>query len=122
MTGAGGNSALPPSRFRAGYTAGAPAPVAGAGHGGGTSTGSPAPTQDFSGLATVSLVLVTLLGVFVAPVTTPMALVARAQIRRTGGSAWMANAAAIVGTIYLLLGATAIVLWFVVPHPTSVRA
>jgi hypothetical protein len=81
------------------------------------------PTQDTNVLATISFVLVVLFGVLAVPVAIPMGLVARAQIRRSAASgAAMANAALVIGAIYVVIGITAIALWFVIPGGSSVGA
>ncbi|WP_019973407.1 hypothetical protein [Mycobacterium sp. 141] len=126
--------ALPPSRFAAGYTAGAPGmqtavpstpgagplpggrgPQATSQHAGPSAAapGSLPQTGDAGGYAAVALVLVVVFGPFAVPVTTPMALAARARARRTGVvSPVTANATLIIGAIYLIIGVTAVALWF----------
>lgn len=148
--GAGSGAPLPPSRFGAGYTSGAPptptavpptaavgpspgghvAPVApavppvGVPAAGGATPGAPSPqAQHTNALAAVALALVLLFGVFAVPATIPMGLVARSQLRRTpGGNAATANAALIIGLIYLIIGLTAVALWFVIPDAPTTRA
>ncbi len=135
--GAGSGSALPPSRFGAGYTAGTPgAPTAvpstsGAGlpsggrvalaapqRAGSPTLGDAAPGSlpqngGDSGYAAVALVLAVSFGVFAVPVTIPMAFAARLRSWRAGaGNAATANAALIIGAIYLIIGLTAAALWF----------
>ncbi len=60
-------------------------------------------------LATVSLVLVVLVGGFLSPITLIMAHVARAQIKRTGErGADIALAALVVSYVFLFIGVVAI--------------
>ena len=81
------------------------------------------PTQDTNVLATISFVLLVLFGVLAVPVAIPMGLVARAQIRRSAATgAAMANAALVIGAIYVVIGITAIALWFVIPDGPTVGA
>jgi len=110
------DSALPPSRFGAGYTVGAPAqspappaalppsaslsgPSAGAPMAG---AGTAAPAADVNSLAAASFVLVLLFGPFVVPLTVPLSLRARSQIVRSGeGGAGLVTATLALSCIYL---------------------
>lgn len=99
-----GNPVLPPSRFGAGYTAGAPPSQA-------ASTPANYPAAPLSAvvrtnpLAVAAFVLTLLFGPFLVPATVPVALVARAQNKHSGeGGTALANAALVVSAIYALLG------------------
>ncbi|RDH76834.1 hypothetical protein DVS77_18485 [Mycolicibacterium moriokaense] len=105
-----GDSVLPPSRFGAGYTAGAA-----------TTQGTAAVTRHAAApnpsvertnrLAVASFVLTLLFGPFMVPATVPMALAARAQNKHSGeGGTAMANAALIVSAVYALLGVVVVIL------------
>jgi hypothetical protein len=125
------DSPLPPSRFGAGYTAGAPTvppPPSGraqahAGFGSigqgqphGPAGSGPRPAA-VDGLAATSLALVLLLGPFVAPFTLPMSLAARARITRGGnGGGGLAAAALTLSCLYLVV-AVVIVALIVVAGP-----
>jgi hypothetical protein len=138
---------LPPSKFVAGYTVGAPptaAPIAttatrlpstgplGTGgtarqHGSyqsspmqaGVHTVAAAPAGEVNRLAVTSFAVALFFGWFAAPVTMPLAYVARNQIRRSGqGGAALAKAALVISFIYLTLAITVFILWsYVVSAP-----
>jgi hypothetical protein len=79
-----GNPVLPPSRFGAGYTAGAPttqAATASAKYPGTPST----PVARTNRLAVASFALSLLFGPFLVPATVPMARLARAQNNHNAG-------------------------------------
>jgi hypothetical protein len=105
-----GNPVLPPSRFGAGYTAGAPTTQAAT-----TSArypGTPsAQVARTNRLAVASFALSLLFGPFLVPVTVAMALLARAQNKHSGeGGTALANAALAVSAIYTVLGAVVVIL------------
>jgi hypothetical protein len=105
-----GNPVLPPSRFGAGYTAGAPTTQAAAVPAKYPAT-SNAPAARTNPLAAASFVLTLLFGPFLVPATVPMALVARAQNKHSGeGGTALASAALVVSAIYALLGAVVVIL------------
>lgn len=107
-----GNPVLPPSRFGAGYTAGAAMAQR-------SSTTYPAPPGALNvrtnPLAVTSFVVAVLFGPFLVPVSIPMALAGRSQCKRSGDSgAALANAALIVSAIYAVLGGVVLLLAVVV--------
>lgn len=121
------DSALPPSRFGAGYTVGATPPTAGSPVTGplpahstiilGASvppTGA-SPNAPISSVALASFVLVLLMGPFIAPVTIPLSLLARRRIAQTGtAGAGLAKAALAMSCLYLIAAAVVVVLVLVV--------
>jgi hypothetical protein len=112
------DSLLPPSRFGAGYTAGGPTP-SGAQLPTANASGTPSATtypdvtaQSSNLMASVSFALAVFCGLFAVPLTIPLAIVARGQIkRRGGGNGGFADAALIVSLIYLAIGAVVLVLY-----------
>lgn len=96
-----GSPTLPPSRFGAGYSVGAPpsAPVAA------SPSASPAgPSVRVNPLAAAAFGAVLLLGPLVIWLTVPMALVARSQITTSGeAGSGLATAALALSSIYLAL-------------------
>lgn len=113
-----GDSLLPPSRFGAGYTAGG-AGASGAAVPTTTSSGMPSAatypdvtTRSANLMASVSFALAVFCGLFAVPLTIPLAIVARGQLkRRGGGTGGFADAALIVSLIYLAVGAVVLVLY-----------
>jgi hypothetical protein len=120
-----GDPVLPPSRFGAGYTVGAPASTgpapaplvqsAAVSHPGAVYSHDGHSAAGVNALAVVAFVLVLLFGPFVVALTIPMAFVARSQISRSGQSgAGLAKAALALSAIYLAVGAVVLILALVV--------
>lgn len=115
---------MPPSRFGAGFTVGAPTagPAASTPPAGsppprvvplGGAAPAPAQTDQLNGLALLSFVGVLLLGPLMVAVSIPMALIARAQIARRGQSgAGLVVATLALSVIYLAFGVVVLVLLF----------
>ncbi|GAA2405738.1 hypothetical protein GCM10009856_13160 [Mycolicibacterium llatzerense] len=69
-------------------------------------------TQSSNLMASVSFALAVFCGLFAVPLTIPLAVVARGQIkRRGGGTGGFADVALIVSLIYLAVGAVVLVLY-----------
>ncbi|MGE0214232.1 hypothetical protein [Mycolicibacterium sp.] len=99
---------LPPSRFGAGYTVGAPAAGAGVPA---PVAATPAPAMPVNRIAVIAFVTVLVFGPLAVPFALPLAVLARRQIGRTGhGGAGLATAALCIGAGYLVLGAVVAVL------------
>jgi hypothetical protein len=116
---------LPPSRFGAGYTVGAPAaapaataPFAFAGPAIAGANSVVVPAARVNRLAVLALVAVLLLGPFVALLTIALSLTAGMQIKRSGqGGAGLAKAALAISCIYLVFGIVVTALAVLVVHP-----
>ncbi|WP_142386891.1 hypothetical protein [Mycobacterium hubeiense] len=109
------DSALPPSKFGAGYTAAGAASVQPA------VTAAPAPLEiaRVNVLAVVSFVGALFLGPIAAPVTLPLAYFARARIPHTGECGGrLANAAIIISIGYLMIGVVVAALYVFVNAPS----
>lgn len=119
-----GHPVLPPSKFGAGYTVGAPAaapaPQATATprhtvsayrlHPSSTSLSPDAP-ESTNRLALAAFVMVLFFGLFAVWLTLPMAHIARRQIAQSGqGGAGLAKAAIAVGYCWLAVGVAVLVL------------
>ncbi|MGE2716267.1 hypothetical protein ACQI4L_19610 [Mycolicibacterium litorale] len=95
------DSALPPSRFGSGFTAG---------HNSSTGRGAPAaagpsPAPAVSRLAVVTFTASLALGLVVAPLTLPLSFVAHRQVVDTGRSGGgLAKASMAISGIYLVVG------------------
>jgi len=114
------DSALPPSRFGAGFAAGKPtsslaSPVV-------PSAPAPPPGPDLNKLAVVTFVATLLLGLVVAPLTLPLSYLADRQIQASGQSgAGLARASMIISSVYLMIGAVVIGLYIYLRAANAVQ-
>lgn len=107
------DSAVPPSKFGAGFTTGsatAPPPAPVSPRPGSAVLNQAAPLNK---LAVGTFVAALFLGLVVAPFTLPLALVAQRQIQDSGESgAGLARAAVIISGVYLIFGVVVLGLYF----------
>lgn len=107
------DSALPPSRFRPGFTVGdTPVPVPGA-----PVAADSEPAAGVNRLAVVTFVATLALGLVVAPLTLPLAFVAHRRVAETGhGGAGLAKASMVISGIYLAVGVVVMALYVYRAH------
>lgn len=98
-------SAPPPSRFGAGYTAGATSAAS-------PTARAPAPDRRLNRLAAVTLGAALFLGLVVAPLTLPLSYLAQRQIRASGhAGSNVARAAMLISAAYLFVGVVVVGLY-----------
>ena len=123
------DSALPPSRFGAGYTAGRTMPTSPTSSTSGfpqdRTTGT-APELDrpppVNKLAVSTFVATVVMGLLVAPFTFPLSYLAYRQTRSSGQpGAALARASMIISGVYLVLGIVVITLYLFPPGVGDIR-